>query len=98
MSEKHADTESALRVARAISDPVRYEILRILAQYDDLETPCSMLREKLPVAPPTLSHHMKELKDAGLVVERRNGRTVGYALDKDTVRIFLAVLCAQLIH
>ena len=85
------DEQAALTVARALADPQRYRIMKILAQAS-ASTPCSMLFDAMKLAPATLSHHMKELRDAGLIVERRTGRTVQYRVRSEVIEAFLDVL------
>ncbi len=83
------DAEAAQAIARALADPQRYGILKLLAQCEGGSTPCSVLRDSVALAPPTLSHHMRELRDAGLIRERRVGRTVQYTLRRDNMAAFL---------
>lgn len=56
-------------VLHALSDPVRLEIVRLLA--DEEEHPCSAVEAK--VAKSTLSHHFKVLREAGITYTRANG-------------------------
>ena len=56
-------------VLHALSDPVRLEIVRVLA--DERERPCSAVEAK--VAKSTLSHHFKVLREAGITFTRANG-------------------------
>jgi DNA-binding transcriptional ArsR family regulator len=56
-------------VLHALSDPVRLEIVRLLA--DQQERPCSAVEAK--VAKSTLSHHFKVLREAGITHTRANG-------------------------
>ncbi len=86
------DAEAAQAIARALADPQRWRILRALACGQDGKTPCASLRDVVDVAPPTLSHHMRELRDAGLVEEQRIGRTVEYRLRREVIGAFLSVL------
>jgi DNA-binding transcriptional ArsR family regulator len=83
------DASAVQRIARAIADPSRYEILRTLAAAA-CDTPCSTVRNCVDLAPPTLSHHMKELRDAGLVDEQHVGRIVLYTLRRDVFQAFTA--------
>jgi DNA-binding transcriptional ArsR family regulator len=54
----------------ALSDPTRRLVFeRILAA----PRPVTVIAEGLPVSRPAVSQHLKVLKDAGLVTERRNG-------------------------
>ena len=83
-----ADEAGAQAVARALADPQRYRILRLLAQTGDA-TPCAALFDAVKLAPATLSHHMRELREAGLIEERRTGRTMQYTLRCEALREFL---------
>jgi len=56
-------------VLQALSDPLRLQILRALVA--DGETGWGGF--EVPVAPSTLSHHMKVLRNAGLIRNRREG-------------------------
>lgn len=56
-------------VLAALADPVRLEIVRRLA--DQAESTCTALA--LPQSPATLSHHMRVLREAGIVATRVEG-------------------------
>ena len=60
------------RIAKALADPRRFEILERIANSKEL--PCADLRCDLPITAATLSHHIKELQDAGLIDVRREGK------------------------
>jgi DNA-binding transcriptional ArsR family regulator len=51
--------------AKALSHPARIAILKVLAQNN--ECVCGEIVEVLPLAQSTVSQHLKELKDAGLI-------------------------------
>ena len=86
--QRLTDEEAALTIARALADPQRYRIMRLLAQAS-ATTPCSVLFDAIKLAPATLSHHMKELRAAGLVEEHRIGRTVQYRVCSEVVQTYL---------
>ncbi len=65
-------------VFRALSDPKRREILRLLRSGD---MSAGTLAERFPVARSTLSGHLNVLKEAGLVVTERQGTTIIYSLN-----------------
>ena len=56
-------------VLHALSDPVRLEIVRVLAGLDEM--PCSSLHTA--VSKSTMSHHFKVLREAGVTHTRANG-------------------------
>jgi len=62
---KNIDNESLARFAKAMGHPTRMEILRFLASMDS----CYFgdIHNELPIAKATVSQHLKELKEAGLI-------------------------------
>ena len=72
------DTGQAARWFHALSDQTRLEIVRLLSHGE--RCVCE-LQGVLGAAQSRLSFHLKTLKDAGLVTDRRDGRWVYYALN-----------------
>jgi DNA-binding transcriptional ArsR family regulator len=65
----------------AISEPRRRQILARLAQLG--EAPVGVIAEAFDVSRPAVSQHLKVLKDAGIVSERRSGRERLYRINAD---------------
>ena len=59
-------------IARVLSDPRRFAILQQIAAADGMA--CGALHEQEIISPATISHHLKELNEAGLVEMKREGR------------------------
>ena len=70
------DAEQFQRIAKALADPRRFEILEHIAK--QAEVGCRRLCGCFPVRQATISHHLKELASAGLVESRRDGQFVYY--------------------
>ena len=73
-----ADEELAL-LAKAVGHPLRVQILRILEQRETCV--CGDLVDVLPVAQSTVSQHLKQLKDAGLIQGEIDGPRVCYCVN-----------------
>ncbi|WP_172134972.1 metalloregulator ArsR/SmtB family transcription factor [Adlercreutzia sp. ZJ473] len=72
------DLEKTALLFKALGDENRLRILELIAAKEDL-CACRILDE-LEITQPTLSHHMKILKDAGLVNARKQGRWMHYSI------------------
>jgi DNA-binding transcriptional ArsR family regulator len=76
-------------VLKALSDPTRREILRILSQG---ERTAGELAEPFDVTKPSMSHHFAVLKAADLIRSRREGQQIHYSLNTTVVEDVLARL------
>jgi ArsR family transcriptional regulator len=83
------DVEATLRLFRALGDETR---LRLLEQLHGGEQCVCDLTDELEASQSRLSFHLKALKDAGLVTDRRDGRWVYYAINPDALAILERVL------
>ncbi len=66
------------KVFKALGDPTRREILRLLRSED---MSAGSIAEEFPIAKSTLSGHLNGLKEANLVVTERSGTTIIYSLN-----------------
>jgi DNA-binding transcriptional ArsR family regulator len=73
----------------ALGDPTRRAIFERLA---DRPQAVGELASELPVSRPAVSQHLKVLKDAGLVLDRRAGKHRIYRLDPDGLGVLRADL------
>ncbi len=86
------DTARAARWFHALSDATRLEIVELLSHGE--RCVCE-LQSTLDAAQSRLSFHLKVLKDAGLVTDRREGRWVYYAVNRgalDAIAAFAAAV------
>ena len=71
-----------VRFLQALADPVRLSIVRQIASAGPTVCACDFT-ECCTVSQPTISHHLKVLREAGLVVSERQGTNIIYALAPD---------------
>jgi ArsR family transcriptional regulator, arsenate/arsenite/antimonite-responsive transcriptional repressor len=84
------DAEQFQRIAKALADPRRFEILEHIAKQS--EVGCRRLCGCFPVRQATISHHLKELASAGLVESRRDGQFVYYRTRPAVLETYMAEL------
>lgn len=74
-----------VQLLQAIADPVRLSILRQLASAPGNVCACDFT-ECCSVSQPTISHHLRVLREAGAVTSQRRGTFIYYALSPDFAR------------
>jgi len=82
LSNDYKEDEIALaRIAKAMGHPARIAILKYL---ETLDTCCfGDINKELPIAKATVSQHLSELKDAGLITGTIEPPKVNYCIDKE---------------
>ena len=84
------DSNQFHRITKVLADPRRYEILRVIAGCN--EAACANLRSRFPISAATLSHHLRELSNAGLIDVRRQAKFMHIRLRRKTWKAYLAQL------
>ena len=82
------------RIAKALADPRRFAMLEAIAGGE--ECPYQRLCCDFPVTKATVSHHMKELINAGLVESEREGQTMVARFRSDVLAAYRAELGRRL--
>jgi len=79
------------RIAKALSDPRRFSVLQTIT---DAERDCMYQRicDEVPVTKATISHHLKELVQAGLVETERDGQCVRTRVRPGVIEAYAAEL------
>ena len=75
------ETKHVLNALAALSQEHRLAIFRLLVEHAPEGLYAGEIAERLSVAPPTLSFHLKELSQAGLIAPRQDGRFIWYRAD-----------------
>jgi ArsR family transcriptional regulator len=92
---KNTDAVSALT---ALAQEHRLAVFRLLVQAGPDGLPAGQVADTLDLAPNTLTFHFDRLRSAGLVAVRRDGRSMIYAAQFDTMNALLGFLtenCCQ---
>jgi ArsR family transcriptional regulator, arsenate/arsenite/antimonite-responsive transcriptional repressor len=86
-----AERDRAVALFKALGDPTRLEVFRLIATQSDPICVCDVV-DRFSVSQPTISHHLKVLRDAGLVTVSRRGLWAYYAADPDGLTLLKEVL------
>ena len=82
----------AIRALSALAHEYRLRIFRLLAKHGTKGMAAGKIAEQLELPAATLSFHVKELLHAGLVIDRRESRSIIYSLNPSVMRCLLDFL------
>ena len=80
-----AEAERIAAVARALSDPIRVQLVDVLRKHAGKVCVCELV-PLFDIAQPTLSHHLKKLRDAGIVDSERRGLWAYYYVRPEALK------------
>ena len=72
-------------IAKALGDPVRIQLVDVLRKHAGKVCVCELV-PLFEISQPTLSHHLKKLRDAGLVDSERRGLWAYYYVIPDALK------------
>ncbi len=93
--------DAAERLARsfkALGDPTRVRLLSLIAAAADGEACICDLTAPVGLSQPTVSHHMKQLVDAGLVTRDQRGKWAYYAVVRESLELLANALRDGVAH
>ncbi|WP_067177585.1 ArsR/SmtB family transcription factor [Microtetraspora niveoalba] len=87
-----ADAEELAPLFKAIADPVRLRLLSLIACHEGGEACVCDLTDAFDLTGPTISHHLKVLRKAGLIDCERRGTWVYYWINPAVLERLSAIL------
>jgi ArsR family transcriptional regulator len=90
------DDRKFQKVAKALSDPRRFGILQTIAASNAGKICSGQVCETVTVAQATVSHHLKELTEADLIVPHSEGQFKFFSVNNDTIGDYIAELKTRL--
>jgi DNA-binding transcriptional ArsR family regulator len=91
-NEGNMETENAVKALAALAQTTRLEIFRLLVRKGPQGISAGKLSEHFAMPPATMSFHLKELTSSGLIVQRRESRSLIYAANFSAMNQLLAFL------
>lgn len=88
---KKLDIKRIEKISKALGDPYRIRIVEAIRKESDW-TPCTMVLEMLDLAQSTVSHHIKQLVDADLLIAEKEGRNTKYRINKEVFEDYIRFL------
>lgn len=87
--------ETALTLAKmfkALGDPARVKLISLIAASPGREACICDLTEPVGLTQPTVSHHMKQLVEAGIATREQRGRMAYYRVELDSLTTLASAL------
>ena len=90
-----ADALDLAPVFKALGDPARLRLLSLIACHEGGEACVCELTEAFDLSAPTISHHLKVLREAGLITSERRGTWIYYRVSPEVMSRVSAILGDQ---
>jgi ArsR family transcriptional regulator, arsenate/arsenite/antimonite-responsive transcriptional repressor len=84
--------EALARIFRALGDPTRVRLLSLIAAHADSEACVCDLTEPVGLSQPTVSHHLKQLVEAGLITREQRGKWAYYRVEQGALDALASAL------
>ncbi len=79
--------KQAERISKALGDPYRLKIMEIVSGQNNFIQCCDLL-SGFDLAQSTMSHHLKQLVDAELLISEKDGRNLKFIVNKDVCQAY----------
>ncbi len=94
MTRLSADESTAVKVFKALGDPTRFVMVRMLTEHEELG--CADFAAAFRLSAPALSHHTRVLQECGLITMRKEGSHHFFQLQREQLARFAPSLATPL--
>ena len=91
------DAQEFARILKAIAEPARLRLVSLVAAHEGNEACVCDLSEVFDLTGPTISHHLKVLREAGLITGERRGTWVYYRVLPDALEGSVVVIEVEVV-
>lgn len=88
------DADELAGMLKALADPVRLRLLSLIATTPDGEACACDLTEPTGRSQATISHHLSQLTQVGILEREQRGKWAWFRLDRDRLAAICAAVCA----
>lgn len=85
------DLKKIEKISKALGDPYRLKIMEQIKK-EKCAMQCSCIVDAFKLSQSTVSHHLKQLIDADLIIAEKDGRHMNYRVNKDVFASYIKYL------
>ncbi len=78
------DLKQVEKISKALGDPYRLKLMETINKQQDW-LQCSIIIEMFDLSQSTVSHHLKQLLEADLLISEKDGRNCKYKVNKEVI-------------
>jgi ArsR family transcriptional regulator, arsenate/arsenite/antimonite-responsive transcriptional repressor len=85
------DLKKIEKISKALGDPFRLKVMDMIKKQRS-PCQCTSIVENLDLAQSTVSHHIKQLVDADLLIAEKDGRNASYQINQEVLDAYIKFL------
>lgn len=85
------DLKRVEKISKALGDPYRLQIMELIKK-KRCAMACSAIVDTFDLSQSTVSHHLKQLIDADLIIPEKDGRNASYQVNKEVLSSYIKFL------
>lgn len=85
------DPKKVEKISKALGDPFRLKMMDMIKRQKSA-CQCTLIVDNLDLAQSTISHHLKQLVDAELLIAEKDGRNASYQINREVLSAYIRFL------